>query len=94
MSDPVDLKQLESLSCLKISDDQKDKMISSINDVFGMLHAIDNVDVPKQSTPLLNPTKLVADAVDDTFVFNKNEKTNGINSQDGLFLAPKVLNKD
>lgn len=94
MSDPIDLKQLESLSCLKIDDAQKENMISSIQGVFQMLHSIDSVTVEKQPLAIQNPTPLAADKVDNTFTFNKNQNIKGIHLDSGLFLAPKVLSKD
>lgn len=94
MTQSIDLSKLEALSCLKIKEESKDSMISSISDVFTMLHDIDKINVSNFSNNSNNPTQLANDEVNESHLFNKNEKTDGIYTTDGLFLAPKVLNKD
>jgi len=89
----IDLKKLESLSCLKIDESQEHKMLAGIQGVVEMLHAIDQVNVNSFSDNQTNPTQLATDVVDDTYLFDKNKTSQSVNIQDGLFLAPKVISK-
>lgn len=89
----VNLKKLEALSCLKLDESKEQSMLQGIEGVVDMLHSIDQITVASIPDNNDNPTQLANDVVDSTYLFNKNEQSQSVNIQDGLFLAPKVISK-
>jgi aspartyl/glutamyl-tRNA(Asn/Gln) amidotransferase C subunit len=93
MSTDIDLSKLESLSCLKIPDEQKASMIDGIKGVVDMLHEIDQVNINSNANVLNTPTVLSKDEVNNSFSFEKDKTSESVHIQDGAFLAPKVISK-
>lgn len=84
----MNIDKLEKLSCLKIKDEQKTLILSSIEGVVSMLKEIDSLKVND-----------FVSGKEHTTVFRKDLKIQdnskeGLHLEDGYFLAPKVIIKD
>lgn len=84
----MNIEKLEKLSCLKINQEQKKEILSSIEGVVLMLKEID----------LLKVKESIIDEENIT-VFRqasqiKNDSKSGLHLEDGYFLAPKVITRD
>lgn len=93
MTQHIDIEKLEALSCLKIDDSKKSRMIDDINGVVDMLHSIDQINVASLPENHNNPTQLANDVVNGEYCFDKTKESKSVNIQDGVFLAPKVISK-
>lgn len=93
MTKHIDLEKLEALSCLKIDESKKSSMIDDINGVVDMLHSIDQINVVSIPENHNNPTQLANDLVNGEYCFDKEQPSQSVNIQDGVFLAPKVISK-
>lgn len=87
----MDIEKLEHLSALKIDDNIKDSLDKSLSDIVDMLHAIDEINISSVPVIQLKESNLVNDEVDSEYLENKNNTI--LNSQEGFFLAPKVISK-
>lgn len=89
----VDIKKLEQLSCLKIQEKDKEKIIQSLTGIFDMMHALDSVEIGNIKEQKKEITHLAEDTLTKEFIFSKEEEVQGLHIEDGYFLAPKVIKK-
>ena len=88
----MDISKLEALACLKLDPLIKDEVASSLNEVVKNLQEVTHIKIENK---IENQKE---DVVAET-VFRKQEfsnpEINGLNiTEDGYFLAPKVIKKD
>lgn len=88
----MDIKKLEELSCLKIEVSQQHKMEQSLNSIVDMLHSIDSVNFSEKLQKEEEKSYLAEDTINDTYLVNNNNES--YHTNEGLFLAPKVIHKD
>ena len=92
MQKNVDIKNLEKLACLKLNAEQEEKIKKSITDVMGLISSVEAVEVSiadsKVDVPEYNMRKA------ERFEGKKDELRLGNMTEDGYFLAPKVIKKD
>lgn len=86
----MDLEKLEKLSCLKIKEENKEKIINGINSVWLLMEELNEIKVKKVEYNELNET--VFNERKDIFV-DKEDGTSGIKIFDGKFDAPRVVRK-
>lgn len=84
----MDISKLEALACLKLDPLIKDEVASSLNEVVKNLQEVTHINIENQKEDVVAQT-----------VFRKQEfsnpEINGLNiTEDGYFLAPKVIKKD
>lgn len=87
----VDIKKLEKLSCLKLSEEVKEKVATSIDGVMTMIKEIEQLDTPVLKSKEYKKTDLSIDAQER--LYSREEKVQGIHLEDTMFLAPKVIKK-
>lgn len=89
----MNIEQLEKLSCLKLGQENKEKIIKSLEGIFEMMKELDNTALPVEKSihPIL--TQLVEDNFSNIGIVKKEEKTLGLHIESGHFLAPKVIKK-
>lgn len=81
------LKNLEKLGCLSLTNEQREKIYASIQDTFQLLKSVENIQAEEYQL-----------SSNGTTPFRNSEFTspdkNGLNIEDGYFLAPKTVKKD
>ena len=86
----MDITKLEKLACLKLDDSIKEELSKSLDEVVNNLQEVTKIDISNLN---LQPQK-----VENTvFREEKFQKplTSGLNKTDeGFFLAPKVIRKE
>jgi Asp-tRNA(Asn)/Glu-tRNA(Gln) amidotransferase C subunit len=88
----VDILKLEKLSCLKLSKDVELNLEQSLDGVMIMMKSLESLDNPVLKSQEIIKTDLSLLQNCENLV-NKNEKINGLNLEQGMFLAPKVIKK-
>ena len=83
----MEIEKLEKLSCLKIPESEKSYILKSLEGVMGMLHEVEELEVPEVSNIRYEKTQF-RQAVD--IIYEKKS----LHLEDDLFLAPKVIRKD
>lgn len=82
------IEQLEKLACLKLNNEQKEHISSSVEDIIGMLKSVEEESV--ENIDSIKPTKTPFREQH----FNSPSKE-GLNvTNEGYFLAPKTIKKD
>lgn len=89
----MDIDKLQKLGCLCLDEQVKDKMKESIESVMEMMQSISQIPSPEGVKDELSLTHLAEDKTSNENVIMKNDETNGLHMQDGLFLAPKTIRK-
>lgn len=90
----IDIKKLEQLSCLKMQEKDKEKIIQSLSGIFDMMHQLDNVEIEESiKEPMKELTYLEKDSFSKDFIFSKIEQVEGLHIEEQYFLAPKVIKK-
>lgn len=84
----MELEKLEKLSCLKIEESYKLRLVKSIEGVMDMLHEVDTLVVKKPEDINFSPTVFRTSEIAQDF------DKNSLPIEEGLFLAPKVIKKD
>lgn len=84
----MDIKELESLSCLRLKEDDRENLRKDLNNVLKMMHEIDGLPVNKESTKMSENSIFME--VKSEFI-EKNSNT--LNLHEDKFLAPKVIKK-
>lgn len=84
----MDISKLEALACLRLDPTSKEDIAKSLDEVVQSLQGVTKIDVESQPQEKTNPT-----------VFREQEfmkpKVSGLNlTEEGYFLAPKVIKKD
>lgn len=87
----VDIKKLEKLSCLNLSEDVKEKVATSIEGVMAMIQEIEQLDTPVLKSNDYRKTSLSVNA--EEIMYDRKQDVQGIHLEDGMFLAPKVIKK-
>ena len=84
----MDISKLEALSCLRLDIKNKEEISKSLDEVVQSLQGVISIKVDEQFSEQNKPT-----------VFREQEflapNTSGLNiTEEGYFLAPKVIKKD
>jgi aspartyl-tRNA(Asn)/glutamyl-tRNA(Gln) amidotransferase subunit C len=90
---PEDVQRIAHLARLAITEEETQRTLVQLNDIFGMIErmrAVDTEGVVPMSHPLGGAQRLRADAVTDVPDRERN-RANAPARQDGLFLVPRVL---
>lgn len=87
----VDIKKLEKLSCLALSEEVKETVANSIDGVILMIKEIEQLDMPILKSDTYTKTDLSVNFSDKLYA--KEDKVLGIHLEDSMFLAPKVIKK-
>lgn len=87
----VDIKKLEKLSCLQLSEEVKEKVATSIDGVMTMIKEIEQLDTPVLKSNEYKKTDLSIDAQER--LYSREDKVQGLHLEDSMFLAPKVIKK-
>lgn len=87
----VDIKKLEKLSCLQLSEEVKEKVATSIDGVMTMIKEIEQLDIPVLKFNEYKKTDLSVDAQER--LYSREDKVQGLHLEDTMFLAPKVIKK-
>lgn len=87
----VDIKKLEKLSCLNLSEEVKGKVATSIEGVMAMIQEIESLDNPVLKSNDFRKTDLSTNA--EERMYARQEQVLGIHLEDSMFLAPKVIKK-
>lgn len=87
----VDIKKLEKLSCLSLSEDAKEKVATSIDGVMNMIQEIEKMDMPVLKSNDYRKTDLSVDATEK--LYSREKEVQGVHLEDSMFLAPKVIKK-
>lgn len=89
----MDIEKLEKLSCLKLAQTDKEKIVKSLEGIFDMMKSLDNIETPNQLSGLTELTHLEKDIFNSAAMVKKEEKVQGLHIESGHFLAPKVIKK-
>lgn len=89
----MDIEKLEKLSCLKLGDAEKEKIVKSLEGIFDMMKALDNIAPPNQVPTKQELTYLEVDTFNAAGMVKKDDKVQGLHIESGHFLAPKVIKK-
>lgn len=85
----MDISKLEALACLRLNENNKNEISKSLDEVVETLQSIINVEV--ENIPEIE-NKNQTDFREQEYV---KPMVYGLNvTDDGLFLAPKVIKKD
>ena len=87
----TDIKKLEKLSCLHLSEDMKDYIASSIDGVMLMIKQIEDLNHPVLKSDTYTKTELSIDAKDR--LYSRDSSVFGLHLEEKMFLAPKVIKK-
>jgi len=87
----VDIKKLEKLSCLQLSEEVKVKVATSIDGVMNMIKEIEQLETPVLKSNTYRKTELSVDAQER--LYSREDKIQGLHLEDTMFLAPKVIKK-
>lgn len=87
----VDIKKLEKLSCLHLSEEVKTKVATSIDGVMSMIKEIESLDMPVLKSDSYRKTDLTVEAKER--LYSKEDSVSGLHLEEGMFLAPKVIKK-
>lgn len=87
----VDIKKLEKLSCLNLSEEVKEDIAVSIDGVMTMIKEIEELDTPVLKFNEYKKTKLNGD--EEERLYSREDKVLGLHLEEGMFLAPKVIKK-
>lgn len=87
----VDIKKLEKLSCLNLSDEVKEKVATSIDGVMAMIKEIESENMPVLKSKEYTKTALSVEA--NERMYDRKQNIPGIHLEDSMFLAPKVIKK-
>ena len=87
----VDIKKLEKLSCLQLSEDLKGQVATSIDGVMSMIKEIEELDTPILQSNEYRKTELSENYEEK--LYSRDNKVHGVHLEDRMFLAPKVIKK-
>jgi aspartyl-tRNA(Asn)/glutamyl-tRNA(Gln) amidotransferase subunit C len=88
-----DVARIAHLARIEISDADRRAMLAQLNDIFAMIEkmqAVDTAGVAPMAHPLGGRQRLREDRVSESDARAENMK-NAPESQDGLFLVPRVV---
>lgn len=84
----MDISKLEALSCLRLNPESKEEISKSLDEVVQSLQGVISINVDEQNQDKNKPTVFR----EQVFVA---PNTSGLNiTEEGYFLAPKVIKKD
>lgn len=87
----VDIKRLEKLSCLNLSEEVKENVAASIDGIMSMINEIENEPMPVLKSKEYTKTALSVKA--EERMYDRKQVVQGIHLEDSMFLAPKVIKK-
>lgn len=87
----VDIKRLEKLSCLQLSEEVKESVANSIDGIVNMMKEIEELDMPILKSDSYRKTDLSVDAKER--LYSRDSSVAGVHLEETLFLAPKVIKK-
>lgn len=87
----ADIKKLEKLSCLHLSEEVKEKVANSIDGVMNMIQEIEGLDMPVLKSDTYKKTELTIDAKER--LYSREDAVQGLHLEETMFLAPKVIKK-
>lgn len=88
-----DVRRIAHLARIEITDDEAERTLAQLNDIFAMIErmqAVDTDGIEPMSHPLGGDQRLRADAVTEGDGRQENMK-NAPEQAEGLFLVPKVI---
>lgn len=88
----MDIEKLEKLSCLHLSEDQKSAIKKSLDGVFEMMSQLEETQINSIHEDIKDATQFREEDSKNIQV-KKEERTEGLHIEDGMFLAPKVIKK-
>jgi Asp-tRNA(Asn)/Glu-tRNA(Gln) amidotransferase C subunit len=90
----INIEKLEKLSCLKLDENTKVKIVTSIEGVAEMISVLENTSLEHLEFIHNNVSKqkLEENYEFDTLIKREN-KNDGVNLEERFFLAPKVIKK-
>lgn len=87
----IDIKRLEKLSCLQLSEEVKESVSKSIDGIVNIMKEIEKLDMPILKANSYRKTDLSVNAKEK--LYSKNSIVSGVHLEEAVFLAPKVIKK-